>query len=213
MIFQGRKEASELLAKKLGQCKNKKSALVLAIPRGGVETGYYLAKSLKLRLDIIITKKIGAPENPELAIGAVGPGKTVYLNQEIIELYGISKGYIEKESAKIEKTIKGKYRLFSGNRKPPEIKNKTIILTDDGVATGATILVAAIYIKKQKPKKLIIAVPVCLEEVLGQLKEIADDVFCLSTDLVMGAVGACYRNFHQLTDEEVIGYLKLLDKQ
>ncbi len=208
MFFEDRKQAGEILAERLAKYKNKKDALVLAIPRGGVETGYYLAKNLWLKLDIVITKKIGAPYNQELAVGAVGPDKTVYLNQDVIDLYGIPENYIKKEIENIGKLVREKYKFFRGSKKPPAIKNKTIILTDDGIATGATILAAAHYIKNQRPGKLVIAVPVCPEDTLLELKKIADEVICLSTNLIMGAVGACYKNFPQVTDTQVKDYLK-----
>jgi len=134
MIFKDRFTAGKLLAKELKKYKNKKDAIVLAIPRGGLQIGCSIAKELNLNLDIILTKKIGYPGNPEYAIGAVS------LTSEIVEEQGISKDYIQNEIKNIRKSLKERYKKYLGKSKPQNLKNKIVILTDDGIATGKPML-------------------------------------------------------------------------
>ena len=205
MLFEDRLEAGKLLAEKLKKYKNKE-AIVLAIPRGGLEVGFQISKKLNIPLDIVITKKIGAPQNEELAIGAVG-SKSIHLNEDVILSLGISDEYIEKETQKLKKQIEERYKKYREDKPFSDLKNKIVIITDDGIATGATIIAAAKDVREQKPKKIVIASPVCSPEILPQIEKVADEVFVLSTDLYMGAVGACYKYFPQVSDEEVMRFL------
>src|SRR3989339_68898 len=171
MIFKDRFTAGKLLAKELKKYKNKKDAVVLAIPRGGLQVGYSIAKELNLNLDIILTKKISYPGNPEYAIGAVS------LKEEIIDNKEVPKEYIKNEIKNIRKTLKERYKKY--NTRQINVKNKIVILVDDGIATGKTMLLTIDLIKKQKPKKLIVVVPVGPAE-----------------------------NFEQVSDEEAISLVK-----
>lgn len=204
MIFEDRKEAGKLLADKL---KGKGVDLVLAIPRGGLEVGFQIAKELGILLDIVVTKKIGDPGNTELAIGAVGLD-SVFLN-DIAGLYGISEDYIEKETKRLQKEIKERYEKYGGGN--IKLEGKVVVITDDGVATGATIIAAIQYVKKEAGK-IIVALPICPPETLEKIRPMVDDIVCLSTELHMGAVGACYKYFPQISDEQAVKYLKEANK-
>ena len=202
MIFKDRFTAGKLLAKELKKYKNKKDAIVLAIPRGGLQIGCSIAKELNLNLDIILTKKIGYPGNPEYAIGAVS------LTSEIVEEQGISKDYIQNEITNIRKSLKERYKKYLGKSKPQNLKNKIVILTDDGIATGKTMLLTIKLIKEQKPKKIIVAIPVGPIDNIELLKENADEVICLYSPENFFAIGEFYENFEQVSDEEAIKLLK-----
>jgi len=202
MIFKDRFTAGKLLAKELKKYKNKKDAIVLAIPRGGLQIGCSIAKELNLNLDIILTKKIGYPGNPEYAIGAVS------LTSEIVEEQGISKDYIQNEIKNIRKSLKERYKKYLGKSKPQNLKNKIVILTDDGIATGKTMLLTIKLIKEQKPKKIIVAIPVGPIDNIELLKENADEVICLYSPENFFAIGEFYENFEQVSDEEAIKLLK-----
>ena len=208
MFFKDQVAAGELLAKELVKYKSQDVVIVLAIPRGGVATGYGLAKKLNLPLDVIVTCKIGAPNNPELAIGAVGETEgSLWLNEKLIGELGVSKDFIKKE-AKIQKLeIKRREKIYRQGREPLDLKNKTVILVDDGLATGATMMAAIREIRNMKPKKVIVVVPVAPPDTVEELKKEADEVICLQTPKLFFAVGQWYENFRQYSDEEVIKLL------
>lgn len=208
MLFKDQVSAGEILAKELEKYKNKK-AVILAIPRGGVATGFGLAKKLDLPLDVIVTRKIGAPDNPELAIGAVGETKgSLWVNKELVSQLGVSQDYIESET-KIQKLeIKRRERIYRKREKPLNLKNKIVILVDDGLATGATMMAAVREIRNMGPQKVVVAIPVAPPETVERLKKEADEVICLQTPSLFFAVGQWYENFKQYSDEEVIEFLK-----
>ena len=212
-MFEDRFEAGKLLVQALLQKKlikkHQRDSLVLAIPRGGLEVGFQISKEIGIKLDIVVTKKIGAPHNPELALGAVGL-HSVFLNEDVISMFGVSKDFVKGQTARLLKEIEEKYKKYEGGKS--DLKDKTVIITDDGVATGATMIAAVQYVKTQRPKKIIVAVPVCSQDILDKLQELTE-VVCLSTELYMGAVGACYKHFPQVTDEEAIKYLKEINKE
>ena len=199
MIFKDRFTEGKLLAKEFKKYTNKKDAVVLAIPRGGLQVGYSIAKELNLNLDIILTKKISYPGNPEYAIGAVS------LKEEIIDNKEVPKEYIKNEIKNIRKTLKERYKKY--NTRQINVKNKIVILVDDGIATGKTMLLTIDLIKKQKPKKLIVVVPVGPAENIELLKEKAE-VTCLYSPEHFFAIGEFYENFEQVSDEEAISLVK-----
>lgn len=208
MFFRDQISAGELLAKELEKYKGK-NTLVLAIPRGGVATGYGLAKRLNLPLDVIVTRKIGAPDNLELAIGAVGETEgSLWVNKKLVSQLGVSQDYIKSE-IKIQKLeIKRRERVYRKGRKPFNLTNKIVILIDDGIATGATMIAAAREIRNMGSGKIVVAVPVAPPETVEALKKEADEVICLSQPKLFFAVGQWYRNFKQYSDEEVIKLIK-----
>jgi putative phosphoribosyl transferase len=175
--------------------------------RGGVVVGKELAKALDCSLDVLVTKKIGAPGNPELAIGAIGPDGTVVLNQDLVPKTGADKEYISKQQKAISEEVKRKMKAFRKGKRRLNLKGKAVILTDDGIATGATVEASIKWIKTQKPKKVILAVPVAAPDSLAKLAPLVDEVVCLDQPYFFAAVGQFYQSFPQTTDEEVIEML------
>jgi len=208
MYFRDRHEAGKLLAEQLEDLRGREDALVLGIPRGGVVVAYEVAKALGLPLDVFIARKIGAPGNPELAIGAVASDGTVVLDEHSIGLLGIPMDYIEKEIRRQKREIERRLRLYRGGREGYPLTDKTVILVDDGVATGATTLAAIRAIKASSPAEVILAVPVAPPEAIARLKREANRVICLHTPSPFWAVGAFYLDFAQTSDEEVSALLR-----
>jgi len=213
MYFQDRHEAGQLLAEELDFLKGRKDVIILAIPRGGVVVGYEVAKALGAPLEVYITHKIGAPYNPELAIGAVASDGGVVLDGNLTAQLGVPDGYIEAETKRQREEIKRRMTKYQGERPPPELEGKTVVLVDDGVATGATTLVAVRALKKQKPAELILAIPVGPPDTIAGLRREADRVVCLATPEPFWAIGRFYIDFSQTSDEEVIALLDELRKQ
>ena len=208
MHFKDRHEAGKKLAEKLLKYKNHKDAIVLAIPRGGVEVGYEIAKFLNVKLDIVVTKKIGLPGDEEFAIGSIGPYKKVMLNEETVRIYNISEDYMHEQKKQIGKEIERRYKVYKGKYELQNLKNKIAILADDGVATGFTTRAAINYIKSQNPKKIILAVPVSPADFSREIKEEVDEFICLHSTNLFFSISQFYDSFPQLTDEEVKDYLK-----
>ncbi|MBI2953057.1 MAG: phosphoribosyltransferase [Chloroflexi bacterium] len=206
MLFEDRYDAGKKLAQAL-EIYRGKNAIVLALPRGGVVIGYEVAMRLDLPLDVIITRKVGAPGNPEYAIGAVAETGDVQLNQEEIRLYGISQQYIDEEIRKQREEIERRVQLYRGGRRLPSVRDRIAIIVDDGIATGFTIRASILAIKAEQPKKVVVGVPVAPPDVLEQIRDEADEVICLETPEPFFAVGAWYRHFEQTSDEEVRNFL------
>lgn len=200
MIFKNRIEAAHLLADKLQAYKHK-NAIVLAIPRGGVPMGYVLAKQLHLPLDVVLSKKIGHPLHKEFAIGAVTL-KSLVLSDAANE---VSISYIEEETKKIRTLLSKRYQDYYGNKPPLELKDKILIIVDDGIATGNTIISTIEMLHKEEPKKIVVAIPVSSQSALQKLKKtpFIDEIICLSTPVNFRAVGQFYRHFDQVDDVEV----------
>ncbi|MFZ5366097.1 MAG: phosphoribosyltransferase [Patescibacteria group bacterium] len=208
MIFKNRQEAGKKLATKLQSHKATKNLLVLAIPRGGVVVGKILAQALNCPLDVLITRKVGAPGNPELAIGAVGPGGIRIIDWDLVERVGADNNYIKKQISNIKKEIEEKEKKFRIGKKPLEVKDKIVILTDDGIATGATTEAAIAWLRTKKAKKIILAVPVAPPEVVEKLKPLVDELMVLDQPEFFAAVGQFYQEFEQVTDDKVVELLK-----
>ncbi|MDR3594468.1 phosphoribosyltransferase [Clostridium sp.] len=210
-MFLDRKDAGEKLSIELGKFKDE-NPIVLAIPRGGIVTAYETIKRFGFQWDLIIPRKIGAPHNKEIAIGAISLDGTYLLNEEFIDILKISHEYIEKESFEQIEEIKRRLVKYKGNENFPDVKNKTVIIIDDGIATGFTIQAAINSIKKHDPQKIILAVPVAPQDTISQLGKIVDEVICLLIPNEFYAVGLHYKNFDQTTDEEVFGIIRELKK-
>lgn len=210
MHFKDRHEAGIKLAEQLKKYKGNKDVIVLAVPRGGIEIGYEVAKFLNSEFDIIVTKKIGLPDDDEFAIGSVGPDKKVLLNEETIRIYNVSKEYINQSTKEIGKEIERRYKAYRGKYELPNLKNKIVILTDDGIATGFTTKAAINYIKSQNPNKIILAVPVAPAGFANEIKKEVE-FFCLHSTNLFFSISQFYDYFPQLTDEEVKNYLKRLN--
>lgn len=205
-LFLNREQAGSLLAQKLSSYKGEET-LVLAIPRGGVPVARVISDKLGVKLDVVITKKIGAPGQKELAIGAVGSGERV-LDTRLIRRLGVEEKYIEEETKAKQREIKEKEARFRKGRKKLEVRGKTVILVDDGIATGATVGVAVKYLKTAGVKKVILAVPVAPKETIERFKKLVDELVVLEVPFDFRAVGQFYQNFPQITDEEVIQLLQ-----
>ncbi len=206
-MFTDREDAGRQLAKKLERYRGG-NGIVLALPRGGVVTGYEVAEALKLPLDIIAVRKIGHPSSPEYAIGAVDEKGTMILNEA--ETAALDQGWLSEEIGRQKKEAERRSTVYREKRMPADLAGKTAIVVDDGIATGLTMRLAVRSVKAQKPETIIVAVPVAPPESLRALKEEgADDVIVLEPpEEFMGAVGAHYARFEQVEDEEVIRLLQ-----
>lgn len=206
MTFKDRREAGRKLAETLEEYKNSKDAILLALPRGGVVVADEIAKELNLPLDIVVPRKIGSPQNPEYAIGAITEtGEGVWNKGEIED---IDKEWLEKEIEKEKDEAKRRLKIYRGGKPPLALKNKIVILIDDGIATGLTLLAAIKSVKKQNPLKIIVAAPVGASDSVQIIKKEVDEVVCLYTPTFFGAVGSFYEEFGQTSDEEVINILQ-----
>jgi len=206
--FKDRKDAGEHLAHNLSSYANQKETIILAIPRGGVVIANEVAKALKLPLDIIIPRKIGAPLNPELAIGAVCEEET-FFNQDLIEDLGVDTLFLDQELKKAKIEAKRRKSLYRANFPSLNLKNKIIILIDDGIATGATIFTAIKYLKQQSIKRLVVATAVSSLDIAKELEQSVDEFISLLTPHNLTAIGLYYEHFEQVTDEEVISIMKM----
>jgi len=213
MLFQDRHEAGKALAARLASFKGRPSLIVLGIPRGGVVVGHEIAQALGAPLDVYITRKIGAPHNPELAIGAVASDGTLLIDHQLVRRLGVSQDYVDEESERQRQEIGRRLAEYRGEGPGPELADKVVILADDGVATGATTLVTIQAIKSQQPTELILAVPVGPRDSIESLRQEVDQLVCLHTPEIFWAVGAFYNVFDQTTDDEVKALLKINREQ
>jgi putative phosphoribosyl transferase len=211
-LFADRVEAGRRLAQALKDLVDK-DAVVLAIPRGGVVVGYEVAKALGLPLDVIIPRKIGAPGNPELAIGAMTEDGTMLLDDRLVRHLQVSEAYIQKESSAQKLEIQRRLKLYRGDFPYPSLQNREVILVDDGIATGSTMKAALASVRNRKAKTVVVAIPVGPTSVIGELEKEADHVVCLQTPASFYAIGQFYKDFTQTRDEEVTRLLKLNKQQ
>jgi len=209
MRFASRIEAGKKLAEALKKYAGNPNVVVIGLPRGGVPVAYEVADALALPLDIIIIRKIGAPYNPELAVGALAENGTVFFNQQIMQMLGLStenlQPIIKQEMAEAER----RKQKYLGDRTRVALKDKIVILVDDGIATGATIRSAIQLLRAEGVQKIIVAVPVAPRDMLATLQQEAEEVICLYAPDIFPGVGAFYDSFAQTTDEEVIDLLSL----
>jgi putative phosphoribosyl transferase len=205
MYFIDRYDAAMQLAQHLEKYKNDEG-VILAVPRGGVPIGYHLAKHLNFELDLLMTKKLGHPANEEYAIGAVG------LEDSIIEeTDNIPAEYLEKQTARIREQLKKRYREFMNRDDPVDLQDKTVIVVDDGIATGRTILATLKMLRSKRPRKLVVAVPVASPQAAERIKKEVDDFICLYTPSPFYGVGRFYADFSETDDEQVTELLKELN--
>ena len=211
-MFTNRQEAGQKLIQKLLADRTNKelnNAVVLGVPRGGMIVAVEVAKGLKCQLDVIVTRKIGAPGNQELAVGAVGETEgSKYLNQNLIKDLGVSVEYLGQEIENQQREIKRREKIYRQGRSALDLNNKTAIIVDDGAATGATLIAACREVWNNHPKRVMIALPVAPEETVKKLEEEADEVEVLETPEPFFSVGQFYREFGQVEDEEVIKILR-----
>lgn len=206
-LFENREEAGKRLGELLQQRFAKTDGVVFAIPRGGVAVGFYAALSLQVPLDVVIPKKIGSPSNPEFALGAVMEDGTVFMNPSVSRTEFSRESVQSEISSKIAE-IKMKMALYRGGRPFPDVRRKTVFVTDDGIATGSTVFAAVQYFKKLCADKIVVSIPVGPADTIKKLQRVADYVVCLHVPDLFFAVGQFYADFHQVSDEEVIRYLQ-----
>ena len=205
--FSDRVEAGKRLTSAMRDFAGK-NGIVLAIPRGGVVVGYEIAKALNLPLDVIIPRKIGAPANPELAIGAMTEDGTIILDDNLITYLGVQRDYIKAESERQKHEIERRLKLYRQNEPYPSLKGLDVVIVDDGIATGSTMKAALASVKNRGASTVTVAVPVGPPSTIKELKKQAARVVCLYTPEYFQAIGQFYTDFNQTTDEEVIQLLK-----
>ncbi len=208
MFFHDRQDAGRRLAELLEDYRGDASALVLGLPRGGVVVGLELSRALDLPLDVWVTRKISAPFNRELAIGSVDSDGEVLLDDNTARLYEINERYVREEAAAPAAEIERRYQEYRGSSSPPEVEGKTVIVADDGIATGYTMMAAIKSLRRRGAGKVVCAVPVASPRAITDMRELADAVECISTPSYFSAVGEFYRDFRQVSDEEVVACLE-----
>ena len=213
-MFEDRSEAGRQLAKRLMGYKNENPAVV-ALPRGGVPVGYEVAQRLGVPLDILIVRKLGFPGQPDLAIGAIADGDKweIVMNKEIMDGADLPPMYLEREISRKLDEIKKMTEAFRGHRPSVNLTDRTVILVDDGIATGATMRVVINRLRRENPKKIIVATPVASREAVDLLKREADGVICLDIPELFVAVGGFYNDFRPISTDEVIECLDLARKK
>jgi predicted phosphoribosyltransferase len=202
-FFRDRREAGQLLATKLTAYANRPEVLVLALPRGGVPVAYEVARALGSPMDIFLVRKLGIPGYEELAMGAIATGGVRVLNEDLVSGLHIPDYIIDEVAASEQQELMRRERLYRGDRPAPNVRGRTVILVDDGLATGATMLAAVKALRQQQPARIVVAVPTAAPETCEQLRTKADDVICAITPEPFHAVGLWYEDFSQTTDEEV----------
>ncbi|MCW3065267.1 MAG: Erythromycin esterase [Solirubrobacterales bacterium] len=201
--FRNRTDAGRLLAERLRGYGARNDVVVLGLPRGGVPVAFEIARALDAPLDVFLVRKLGLPGHEELALGAIATGGTRILNKELIESLDIPPEWIEAIDAKERRELERRERAYRANRPPPDLSGKTVVLVDDGLATGSTMLAAVEAVRAEEPARIVVAVPVADPEVCAALREVADEAVCLRTPESLGAVGRWYEDFSQTTDDEV----------
>jgi len=200
-MYYDRIDAGLILANELMQYKDD-TGVVLAVPRGGVPIAYYVAVQLGFALDLLLTKKIGHPTNREYAIGAVS-----LQDRYVVHHQGVSQEYINQETEKIRNKLKEMYVKFMDDKEPADITEKTVIIVDDGIATGNTLLSTIRMLRKHNPTKIVIAIPVASKHAIDRLKDLVNEIVCPLIPNSFYGVGTFYKNFDQVSDEEVMMYL------
>jgi putative phosphoribosyl transferase len=202
-IFQDRTDAGRQLAEKLLNYAGRDDVIVLALPRGGVPVAFEVAQRLGVPLDVFVVRKLGVPGHEELAMGAIASGGVRVLNEDVLYVLPDAQSIVEMVTAIEREELKRRERHYRGDRPAPEVHGRTVILVDDGLATGATMRAAAAALRQQGAAKIIVAVPVGAPSTCYEIRGVADDVFCLQTPGSFMGVGQYYEDFSQTTDEEV----------
>jgi predicted phosphoribosyltransferase len=202
-LYHDRTEAGRVLAERLAPYANRPDVIVLALPRGGVPVAYEVARALHAPLDVFLVRKLGVPGQEELAMGAVATGGVRVLNDQVVRALRIPNSVIDAVAAWEQEELERRERLYRGDRPPPDVRGKTVILVDDGLATGSTMLAAVKALRQQQPARIVVAVPVAAPDTCELLRGEVDDIVCAVTPEPFYAVGMWYEDFSQTTDEEV----------
>jgi len=211
-MFRNREEAGRILAGKLSHYRNDPTAVILALPRGGVAVGYQLSLALHLPLDVFMTRKIGAPGNPEYAIGAVAETGSCSLNQEAVNSFGLSQHELDRLIHVQEKEIARRKDLYRQGRSLPQLTGRTVLLVDDGIATGSTFMASALAIRSLQPRRLVGVIPVGPSSTIREVRSHVDELVVLMTPEPFEAVGNFFVDFTQVEDRDVIQYLNLAEE-
>jgi putative phosphoribosyl transferase len=201
--FRDREEAGRRLAERLGDYANRDDVVVLALPRGGVPVAAEVAKALHAPLDVFIVRKVGVPGHEELAMGAIASGGVLVLDEGIVNSLGIDRELLERVIAKELREIERREAAYRGDRAPPDLEGKTVVLVDDGLATGSTMRAAAFAVRRFNPARIVVAVPVAAPETCDEFRDVVDEVVCDITPQPFHAVGLWYDDFSQTGDDEV----------
>jgi predicted phosphoribosyltransferase len=201
--FRDRTEAGRVLAERLREYADGDDVVVLALPRGGVPVAHEVAKALHAPLSVFVARKLGVPGYPELAMGAIASGGSVVLDEGLVGRLGVSRQQLQQVVIDEAGEVARREELYRGGRELPDLEGKTVILVDDGLATGATMRAAALALRELNPAKIVVAVPVAAEETCRQFEDVADHVVCAVTPRPFYAVGQWYEDFDQTTDEDV----------
>lgn len=213
MIYRDRSDAGRELAKKLADYRDRDDVMVLALPRGGVPVAYEVARALRTPLDVFVVRKLGTPGQPELAMGAIAPGGVRILNNDVVEALGIPESMIEEVTRIEAEELQRRERQYRGARPPLDVRGKTVILADDGLATGSTMRAAAAALRQAGAQKIVVAVPVAPASSCESLRSEVDELVCGATPEPFWAVGQWYRDFEQTSDEEVRELLETSEQQ
>lgn len=211
MIYADRREAGRALAQELTAYRGDHDAIVLALPRGGVPVAYEIARALHLPLDLMIVRKLGYPGQEELAIGAIASGGAVVYNEELLHTTPLPRATIDAIIEREQAELARREAAYRGDRPPIDLRHATVILVDDGLATGSTMLAAVQAVHRQRPKRVIVAVPVAPPETIDVFRSVVDDIVCPATPARFGGVGKWYHDFTQTTDQEVRHLLQLAE--
>ena len=213
MLFANRREAGDWLADRLAAYEGRRDVVVLALPRGGVPVAFEIAQALHLPLDLMLVRKLGVPGHEELAMGAIAGGGVQVLNENIIHSLNILPLAIERVAEAEQRELERRNKAYRGDRPPLDLKGKTVILVDDGMATGATMSAAADAARKQQAARVVVAVPVASDSACEMARQSADEVVCMHVPHYFNGVGAFYSDFEQTTDSEVQTLLKMSQQQ
>jgi predicted phosphoribosyltransferase len=212
-FFQDRREAGRILARKLSAYANQPDVLVLALPRGGVPVAYEVAEALNAPLDLFLVRKLGLPGHEELAMGAIATGGMRVLNQEVVDRLRIPEAVIDRITAREQEELQRREQAYRGDRPPLEVRGKSVILVDDGLATGATMRAAVLALRQQQPARLVVAVPVGAASTCEEFRAETDETICAMTPEPFLAVGYWYEDFSQTTDAEVRDLLQAATRE
>jgi predicted phosphoribosyltransferase len=201
--FRDRFEAGRLLAERLREYAGRDDVIVLALPRGGVPVAYEVAKALGAPLDVFVVRKLGVPGHEELAMGAIASGGVAVLDERLIGAIGLSGEHLERVIAAELQELERREAAYRGSHDSPDLADKTVILVDDGLATGSTMRAAAVAVRRQNPARIVVAVPVAAAETCDEFRDVVDEVVCGATPRPFHAVGLWYDDFSQTSDEEV----------
>jgi predicted phosphoribosyltransferase len=203
MRFRDRADAGAVLADLLSSYAGRDDVLVLALPRGGVPVGYELARRLDVPLDVFVVRKLGVPGHEELAMGAIASGGVRVLNERVVDELGITDDEIARAANVEEHELARREQLYRDGRPPRQVEGRTVILVDDGLATGASMRAAAAAVRAQRPRRVVVAVPVAARRTCNELRAEVDEIVCATTPSMFFAVGSWYEDFSQTSDEEV----------